>query len=121
MTHNALTIASTFLDAWTAGDFDTAGNLLAADSRFDGPIAHYRSAREFLEGSRPFVEMLKPGWTRITAFGNDAEALLLYDLHFRTGQSMRIADHYRVADGRIQSETILWDTHGSPFRQPAAA
>ena len=112
----ALQIASAFLDAWTAGDFEKAGRYLADGFVFDGPVAHYRSAREFLAGSKAFVEKITPAWTKVSAFGDDHEALLLYDLHLRTGAAVRIADRYIIGDGRIQTETILWDTHGSPFR-----
>lgn len=109
----ALTIASAFLDAWTAHDLDTARGYLADDFAFDGPINHYRCAEDFLAGSRAFVEAIKPGRTTVAAFGDDREALLLYDLHLRSGPTLRIADHYTVRDGRIRTETILWDTHGS--------
>ena len=118
---SALDIATAFLDAWTAGDFDNASRYLAADFKFDGPNAHYTSARDFLDGSRRFVEMLQPGWTAVATFGDDREALLLYDLHFKSGQPMRLADHYVVTGDRIQTETILWDTYGSPFRAAAAS
>jgi hypothetical protein len=29
-----------------------------------------------------------------------------------SGPAMRIADYYTVNGGKIQTETILWDTHG---------
>jgi hypothetical protein len=106
----ALDVATAFLDAFTAGDLDHTATYLADDFTFDGPIAHYRSAEEFLTGSRPFVETLHPGWTRIAAFGDDHHALLLYDLTLQTGATMRIADHYTVDRGKIRTETILWDT-----------
>jgi ketosteroid isomerase-like protein len=106
---SALALASTFLDAWTAGDVDTARSVLADDFAFDGPVAHYRSAAEFLAGSRDFVAGIRPVWTRICAFGDDREALLLYDLHLRSGQPMRIADHHVVRQGQIQAERILFD------------
>jgi len=112
----ALRIASAFLDAWTAGDFEKAGTYLADGFVFDGPIARYRSAREFLAGSKGFVEKITPAWTKVSAFGDDHEALLLYDLHLRTGAAMRIADRYTIGGGKIETETILWDTHGSAFR-----
>lgn len=106
----ALAVARAFLDAWTAQDFETAGRYLADDLVFDGPIAHYRSAQEFLEGSRPFAARLRPGWSEVVAFGGDTHALLLYDLLLVTGDTMRVADHYVVSAGRIQAEQILWDT-----------
>lgn len=113
---SALEIAVAFLDSWTEGDLDAAGALLADDFAFQGPVAQYASAAAFLAGSRRFVELLQPGWSRVAAFGDDREALLLYDLTLRSGAPMRIADHYVVRDGRIAAETILWDTYRSPFR-----
>jgi hypothetical protein len=114
---SALDIAMAFLGAWTEGDFEKAGTYLADDFAFHGPIAHYTSASDFLSGSRPFIETIRPGWRKVAAFGDDREALLLYDLTLRSGAPLRIADHYVVIDGKIQIETILWDTHGSPFRE----
>lgn len=109
----ALNIATAFLDAWTGHDLETAGSYLADDFTFDGPIAHYRSAKDFLAGSRRFVETIRPGRTTVAAFGDDRDALLLYDLRLLSGATMRIADHYTVRDGKIRTETILWDTHGA--------
>lgn len=106
----ALGLATAFLDAWTRQDFETAGRYLAAGFRFDGPLAHYRSAQEFLTGSRPFAARLRPGWSTVAAFGDDRAALLLYDLVLVSGETMRVADHYTVAGGRIEAEQILWDT-----------
>jgi hypothetical protein len=106
---SALSIATAFLDAWTGQDLDAAGQFLASDFVFEGPIAHYRSAQEFLDGSRPFSARLR-SWSGIAAFGDAKEALLLYDLVLVSGELMRIADHYVVSDGKIQREQILWDT-----------
>lgn len=107
---SALDLASAFLDAWTRQDFDAAGQYLAGDFVFDGPLAHYRSAQEFLAGSKPFAARLQPAWSTIAAFGDREEALLLYDLVMVSGGTMRVADHYTVRNGKIQAEQILWDT-----------
>lgn len=109
---SALEIATAFLDAWTRQDFDRAGRYLADGFVFDGPIAHYRSAREFLVGSRPFAARLQPTWSKVAAFGDDQEALLLYDLVLVSDGTMRIADYYTVGNGKIETEQILWDTGG---------
>jgi hypothetical protein len=109
---SALDIAAAFLDAWTGQDFETAGGYLAGDFTFDGPIAHYRSAREFLTGSRGFAARLTGTWSRVAAFGDQRQALLLYDLHLADGSAMRVADYYTVTGGKIQAEQILWDTGG---------
>ena len=109
---SALDIAAAFLDAWAGQDFETAGGYLAEGFTFDGPVAHYRSAREFLTGSRGFAARLTGTWSSVAAFGDQRQALLLYDLHLADGPAMRIADYYTVAGGKIQAEQILWDTGG---------
>jgi hypothetical protein len=109
----ALDIATAFLDAWTGRDFQRAGTFLADDFVFDGPRAHYRSATDFLAGSERFVRRIEPRWTQVSAFGDDDEALLLYDLWLLSGASMRVTDHYRVSNGVIEAETILWDSYGA--------
>lgn len=108
----ALDLATAFLNAWTSKDLTTAGRYLADDFSFDGPIAHYRCARDFLAGSAEFAAALSGSWTAVAAFGDEREALLLYDLHLLSGAAMRIADHYTVGNGKIQAEQILWDTYG---------
>lgn len=105
-----LDLVAAYLDAFTAGDLETTATYLADDFTFDGPGAHYASAEEFLTGSRQFVEQLQPGWRRIAAFGDDREALLLYDLTMTNGAPLRIADHCTVEEGLIRAETALWDT-----------
>jgi len=117
----ALEVATAFLNAWTGGDLAKAGSYLAEDLVFNGPIAHYTSAADFLAGSKAFVKVIQPNWSKIAAFGDENSALLLYDLFMLSGAAMRIADYYTVSDGKIQTETILWDTYGSPFRQAKAA
>ncbi len=109
----ALAIATAYLDAFTSRDFETVSRYLADGFTFDGPIAHYRSAAEFIAGTRSFVERLQPIWKKVAAFGDDREALLLYDLVLTSGATQRIADHYTVRAGKIQTETILWDTYGA--------
>ena len=109
---SALEIATAFLDAFTAKDFEGARSHLADDFAFQGPIARYESAEDFLAGSRTFAETIRPGWKKVAAFGDEREALLLYDLSLVSGAAMRVADRYTIGDGKIRTETILWDTHG---------
>lgn len=108
----ALDVATAFLNAWAGQDLAAAGRYLADDFTFDGPLAHYRSAQEFLTGSQAFAAKLSGAWSTLAAFGDEREALLLYDLQLRSGAAMRVADHYTVEGGKILSEQILWDTYG---------
>lgn len=56
---------------------------------------------------------MRPTWSKVAAFGDDHEALLLYDLVLVTAATMRIADHYTVRDGKLQTDQILWGTGGN--------
>ena len=108
----ALRMATEFLDAFTAKDFETARSYLAKDFVFEGPMARFDSAEDFLVAAKGFMETVHPGWKKIAAFGDRRETLLLYDLTLTSGDAWRIADHYKLARGKIKTETILWDTYG---------
>ncbi len=110
-TQSALDIAIAFLDAWTAKDFETAGRYLADDFVFDGPIAHYRSAQEFVSGSRAFADRLRPTWFKVAAFGDDHEALLLYDLFLTYGCCHA---HRRPLHGQKRQDPDRDDPLGHP-------
>ena len=101
-----------YLDALMEKDFETAASYLAADFVFEGPIRQYRSAQEFLTGFRAFAQIIRPGWRKIAAFGDDQGVLLMYDLFLVSGAALRIADYYTVKSGRVQTETLVFDTHG---------
>jgi hypothetical protein len=108
----ALETVIPYLDALLAKDLGTAARYLAEDFVFQGPIRQYRSAREFLTGFAAFAESIRPGWRRIAACGDAQDAVLMYDLALISGGALRVADHYTVTDGKLQTETLVFDTHG---------
>jgi hypothetical protein len=36
----------------------------------------------------------------------------MYDVFLVSGVALRIADYYTVKDGKLQAETLVFDTHG---------
>jgi SnoaL-like domain len=109
---NALDNVTAYLDALMGKDLGTAASYLAEDFVFEGPIRRYKSAHEFLVGFEAFAQHIRPGWRKIAAFGDDRGALLMYDLALVSGGALRVADYYTVKDGKLQTETLAFDTHG---------
>jgi ketosteroid isomerase-like protein len=110
MTQTAVQIVLDYQDAWTNGDFDRAAAYLAPDFSFDGPLAQHRSAEEFIKGLKNFAATIRPGWKKTAAYGDENGAILLYDVVFHSGTPLRIADYLSLRNGRIQAETIVYDT-----------
>lgn len=105
-------IARAFTEAWTGQDMAAAAGYVADDVVFDGPLGH-------VEGKNAYIESLK-GLTRamdvtgariIAAFGDDNQALIMYEL--MTGQfgSLTCAKLFAVRDGKIQSDRLTFDSY----------
>jgi SnoaL-like domain len=112
----ALDVVTAYQDAWTSKDMEKAATYLAPDFVFDGPMTQSTSAAEFMPVLTRFVGRIVPGWKQIAAFGSDDEALIMYDVFLTSGSPCRCADHFTVRDGKLQRETLIFDTF--PFRQP---
>ena len=105
-----LKIARAYLDAFFDGDLTTSGEYLDPNFDFHGPLSHYRSPDDFLNGSNAFLATLRPGWREVAAFENPGEVLVLYDLTFRDGTEIRVANHLVFTDNRIGRETVVFDS-----------
>jgi len=110
MTQSAVEQVIDYQNAWTNGDFEAAAAYLAPDFSFHGPLAQHTSAEEFLKGIKNFAATIRPGWKKIAAYGDENGAILLYDVVFHSGTPLRIADYLSLRNGRIQTETIVYDT-----------
>jgi ketosteroid isomerase-like protein len=106
---DALTIARSYHDAWTGHDFAGAVALLADDLAVEVPINAYPTTDDFAEALRGFGSLV----TRVdllSQLGRDNEAMLLYDMQVQGLGALRIAEHFRVADGRIVALRQIHDT-----------
>jgi YHS domain-containing protein len=115
------TLVETWLNAFYSGDA-AARQLLADDFHFSGPAWHFHGADPFLKGAghaatgTRAVEIEK-----VFAAGGDVAVFYIFHLDHRVGQ-IRVAERFRVDDGKIASSTLIMDT--GPFlnrRQTAAA
>ena len=105
----ALTVARTYHDAWTAKDFDRAVALLADDLAVEVPINAYPTTESFAAALRGFGSMVTDV-ELLSELGADGEAMLLYDMQVEGLGPMRIAEHFRVAGERIVGLRQIHDT-----------
>lgn len=105
----ALRVVRRYHRAWTSKNFEEAGRCLADDLEADVPINTYESKEQFLAALTGFggfvtkVELL-------AELGGDDEAMQLYDIDVEPIGTMRVAEHFTVADGRITRITHVHDT-----------
>src|SRR5215472_9647626 len=87
---SALDVVVAYTEAWAGKDLETAAAYLAADVVFDGASARHESAEPLLRGLAGFVTQIAPGWRQIAAVAQDEQVM--------------------VRDGKIRSETLVYDT-----------
>lgn len=102
-----------YYDSWRSGiaSFDGArlGAILAEDLDFEGPIAgKRRGAAGFIGGLTRFVEGLQAPINILQKVDAGDGAAVIYDADLPAG-SMRFAEFFEVAGGRIQAIKLLYD------------
>jgi hypothetical protein len=105
---DALTVVRAYHRAWSGGNFEAAGRLLADGLEVDVPINTCRSKADFLEAVRRTRQMTS-SIDMLAEFGGDREALLLYDMTLPFGP-LRVAEHFAVSGGRITRIRHVHDT-----------
>lgn len=107
---SALEVARDYHQAWTRGDLDTAATCVAADLTTDVPLATYADATDFLAGLTRFVQLVD-NVELLAELGGSDEAILLYDVHMDPLGTLRVAEHFTVANDRITHIRHVHDTH----------
>src|SRR5215831_4292280 len=107
---SALDVVVAYTDAWAGKDLETAAGYLADDVVFDGPFAHYESAEPLVQGLARFVAQIGPGWKQLAALARGEQVMLMYEVFLPSGKPIRTAEHFNVRDGRIRSETLVFDS-----------
>src|SRR5215467_7076906 len=107
---SALDVVLAYTEAWAGKDLQTAAGHLAADVVFDGASARYESAEPLLRGLAGFVTQIAPGWRQIAAVAEGEQVMLMYEVCLSSGKPVRLAEHFTVRDGKIRSETLVYDT-----------
>jgi hypothetical protein len=104
----ALALARAYHRAWTSERFADAGKCLSDELQVEVPINSYATKAAFLDGVRRTRAMTSKV-DILADFGNDDEALILYDMTLPFGQ-IRIAEYFAVKDGRIGLIRHIHDT-----------
>ena len=95
-----LAVARAFTEAWTSRDFTTAAGYLADDVVFDGPINHSTGAKAYMEGLTAWAKAVT-GMKKLAALGDDAQALIMYEVTTGPFGILTCAEHLTVHDGQI--------------------
>lgn len=99
--------------AWTAKDFAAASALLADTLVVEVPVNEYPTAESFAAALASFGAMVTKV-ELLAAMSDGDEAMLLYDLAAGPVGTLRVAEHFTVAEGKIVCLRQIHDT--APIR-----
>jgi ketosteroid isomerase-like protein len=114
----ALDVALAYFDAWTSHDMDRAMGYVADDVVCEAPAGRLEGAAAFRGFMGPFSGIVTSA-RLVSAAGDAARALVLYDTTTVPVASAPGAEATRVRDGRIVWMRIVFDR--LPFAQARAA
>ncbi len=109
MTDDTLAVVRAYHRGWTSQQFNDATELLAADLRVEVPINSYPTRESFAEALINFGSLAN-SVKLISELGHADEAMLLYDMDVTGLGTLRIAEHFTVADGQITRIRQIHDT-----------
>lgn len=110
--HSPAAVARAFTDAWTSRDMDTAGSYVAEAVVFDGPLGHVEGKNAYIESLNGLVRALDVTGVRIiAAFGDDTQALIMYELVTGRFGALTCAKLFAIRDGKIHSDRLTFDSY----------
>ena len=106
---DALAVARAYHRAWSGGDIAAAASLLAPDLETDVPLNTYATKQEFVAALGAFGSQVRA--TRLVAeLASGEQAVRIYDMTTEPHGTIRIAEHFTVADGLITRIRHVHDT-----------
>ena len=108
--NNALKVALAYFQAWNNKDFEKVSDLISDAASFEMPINYYHHKNTFVEAVE-FTANAASEVNLLAEFGDDKEAILLYDLNLKPIGKLRIAEHFKVDDDKIVHIRHIHDTH----------
>jgi hypothetical protein len=109
-------IAVLFLEAFARKDVDTLTSLLADDIVFESPQVRLTGAPAVADAIGGFAQVVT-GVEIMGVVGDEERAMIMYDMHTGPFGTLKAVDHLEVRDGRIISDTLVFDTY--PVRTAA--
>ena len=110
MNSDALDTVRTYHLAWTSGDFGRATTLLAEDLAVEVPLNEYAGKADFAEALRSFGAAATDVRLLGALAGGESDACLIYDMDVASLGTLRVAEHFLVADDRIVRIRQIHDT-----------
>lgn len=104
-----LALVRAYHDGWTSKNFDAAVRLLAPDLKVEVPINTYPTTEAFAQAVIGFGGIVKRA-VLLAEFEKGDEAMLLYDMDVDALGTLRIAEHFTVANGKITRIRQIHDT-----------
>jgi hypothetical protein len=108
----ALMIARTYIDAIATKDVEKIMSVVADNVICNSPVGQLGGAAAFRGFQEGFAKMLKK-LTVIAAFGDDEQAVVVYDAETYPVASAIVAEHIIVKNGKIASARVIYDA--TPF------
>ena len=102
-----------YLDAFTAGDIETAKQYLAEDFQFDGPFVKAESKDEFFSQISPDLITMTRGYKLLQQFEAGDELCSIYEYNIETpvGQgAIYMTEWNKVQDNQLKSARLLFDS-----------
>ncbi|HUY77581.1 MAG TPA: nuclear transport factor 2 family protein [Ktedonobacterales bacterium] len=107
-------IARAFTEAWTSHDLTTAADYVGEDVVFDGPLGHTDGKQEYMEGINRLAQIVT-SMRVVAVYGDDAQALIMYELHTEQYGVLTCAKLFTILDGKIQTDRLTFDSY--PMRK----
>jgi hypothetical protein len=103
-------MASAFVEAFGRGDMTAVAGFLADDVTFQSPRVALTGAGPVLAAMGEFAQVVT-GVSVLAVVGDDERAMIMYDMATGPFGTLRAVDHLVVRDGRIVSDTLVFDTY----------
>lgn len=107
---NPVAIAHAFTEAWTSKDLERAAGYVADDAVFDGPLGHAEGKQEYMEGISRLAGIVT-SLNILATFGNNAQALIMYELTTEQYGVLTCAKLFTIHDGKIAQDRLTFDSY----------
>ncbi len=108
-THETIAVVRTYHQGWTAKRYDEAIAALAPDLVVEVPINAYPTKASFADAVIAFASRTR-SVDLLAEMGDGDQAMLLYDMDIEILGTLRVAEHFTVADGKIVRVRQIHDT-----------
>lgn len=112
MSSSTAEVVRRYYDCWNRGEVLRMKEVLAEDLLFDGPFEKHKSAASFISACERMASdskfqniKVKPKTTVVSG----KEAVALYEFESGSGESVPMAEYFRVEGGKIQEIRLFFD------------